>query len=120
MLDDDVLPALPAFPSPPLGMGRREWRQWAREQRRLARVTRDTVVPKPNGPGAVETELMRVETRILRFRRRIVQTLVLIPTLFAINVALRGFPWFIFPSAYLTLSILMRAGNLWADGISPV
>jgi hypothetical protein len=63
---------------------------------------------------------MRVERRILGFRRRIVQALVLIPILFFINFAMRGFPWFLFPSVFLLLSVLMRAGNLWADGISPV
>jgi protein kinase-like protein len=120
MLNDDVLPGLPAFPAAPVGMGKREWRQWAREQRRLARATREAILELPAGNRGESTELMQIESRILRFRRRIVQTLVLIPVLFCINFAMQGFPWFIFPSAYLLLSMLMRAGNLWADGISPV
>ena len=44
---------------------------------------------------------------------------VVVPALFFVNLAMQGFPWFIFPSAFLVLSTLMRAGNLWADGISP-
>ena len=127
MLDDDVLPALPSLPGPPVGMGRREWKQWARaqkqwarEQQRFVRASRDTLPELPNAAPGSTMELIQVERRILRFRRRIVQMLVLIPVLFFINVAMvRGFPWFIFPSAYLLLSTLMRAGNLWADGISP-
>jgi serine/threonine-protein kinase len=127
MLQDDVLPALPSLPGPPIGLGAREWKQWARaqkqwarEQRRLARPGRDVLLELPNAGTGSTTELMRVERRILGFRRRIVQALVLIPILFFINFAMRGFPWFLFPSVFLLLSVLMRAGNLWADGISPV
>ena len=119
ILDDDLLPALPGFPSPPVGMGRREWRNWAREQRRLARATRDAILPAADATRDGGAELMRVESRILRFRRRLVQTLVVVPVLFFINLAMQGFPWFVFPAAFLVLSSLMRAGNLWADGISP-
>ena len=119
MIDDDVLPALPPFPVAPVGMGRREWRQWAREQRRHARVTRDALLELPNVPAGSSVGLIQIESRVLRFRRRLVQALVVIPILFVINLAMQGFPWFIFPSAFLLLSILMRAGNLWADGISP-
>jgi serine/threonine-protein kinase len=61
-----------------------------------------------------------IEHRVLGFRRRLVQMLVVVPALFFVNLAMQGFPWFIFPSAYLVLSALMRAGNLWADGVSPV
>jgi serine/threonine-protein kinase len=119
MLNDDVLPSLPAFPAPPIGLGRREWRQWTREQRRLARVARDSILAPPNAAPGSDAALAHAESRILRFRRRIVQALVLIPVLFFINLAMAGFPWFLFPSAYLLLSVLMRAGNLWADGLSP-
>jgi serine/threonine-protein kinase len=61
-----------------------------------------------------------IERRVLSFRRRLVQVLVVVPVLFFINLAMQGFPWFIFPSAFLFFTTLIRAGNLWADGVSPV
>ena len=125
MLSDDVLPALPQLPAHPMGIGlgmsRRQWKQFAREQRRLARdVARGIIAPDHASAAPERARWFSVEYRVLRFRRRLVQTLVIIPALFLINFAMQGFPWFIFPSVFLLLSSLMRAGNLWADGISPV
>jgi hypothetical protein len=54
------------------------------------------------------------------FRRSIVRTSILVPTLFTVNAAMQGVPWFLFPSAILLLDVLGRAGALWADGISPM
>jgi serine/threonine-protein kinase len=128
MLSDDVLPSLPPLPVRPAGLGmtRREWKEWARDQRRLARdagrLARHGASPIDAGSEAdrIDLQWYEIENRVLRFRRRLVQMLVVIPALFFINFAMRGFPWFVFPSAFLALSTLMRAGNLWADGISPV
>ena len=126
-LNDDVLPSLPPLPvrsiGVGLGMSRREWKDWAREQKRLAReasrmARRGDIIPQ-GGETPQELRWFQIENRVLRFRRRLVQMLVVVPVLFFINVAMRGVPWFIFPSIYLALSTLMRAGNLWADGISP-
>jgi protein kinase-like protein len=125
-LGDDVLPTLPPLPVRTigigLGMGRREWRDWAKQQRRLAReAARSAIAGVPPGSEASPAELRwyDIENRVLRWRRRLVQTLVLVPALFFVNMAMRGVPWFIFPSIWLVLSTMMRAGNLWADGISP-
>ena len=122
MLSDDVLPALPQNPMGiGLGMSRHEWKHYARMQRRLARdVARGVIAPDQAVISPARAQWFGVEHRVLRFRRRLVQTLVIIPALFLINFAMQGFPWFIFPSVFLVLSSLMRAGNLWADGISPV
>jgi serine/threonine-protein kinase len=124
-IGDDVLPSLPPIAPLQFGraMSRREWKDWARErktwvreQQRLARgMAREVAAP-------VETKVtawLEIERRVLRFRRRLVQMLVAIPALFVINLAMHGFPWFVFPSLFLVVSSLMRAGNLWADGISP-
>src|SRR5205823_2252122 len=104
-----------------LGMSRRQWKEWTREQRRIARdVARGAIPPEQAGASPERAQWFDIERRVLRFRRRLVQTLVIIPALFLINMAMAGVPWFIFPSAFLLLSSLMRAGSLWADGISPV
>jgi len=126
-LNDDVLPSLPPLPVRPIGVGlgmsRREWKDWAREQKRLAReasrMARDGVLLPQGGETPQELRWFQIENRVLRFRRRLVQMLVVVPALFLINVATAGFPWFVFPSIFLALSTLMAAGNLWADGISP-
>lgn len=117
MLGDDVLPALP--PSP-IGMSGRQWKEWARQQRRLARdMARGAIATAADQVDERAVRWYSIENRVHRFRRRLVQTFVLIPTLFVINFAMQGFPWFIIPSAFLLLSLLTNAGNLWADGISP-
>jgi serine/threonine-protein kinase len=124
-LGDDVLPALPPLPVRSLGIGagmsRRDWREWTREQRRLARdAGRAGLTAPPDERTRNELAWYDIERRVLGLRRRLVQLLVVVPVLFFVNLAMQGFPWFLFPSAYLLLSTLMRAGNLWADGISPV
>ena len=126
-LNDDVLPSLPPIPGRPIGVGlgmsRREWKDWAREQKRLAReasrMARDGTLVARGDETPQELQWYQIENRVLRFRRRLVQMLVVVPVLFFINLAMAGVPWFLFPSIFLLLSTLMRAGNLWADGISP-
>jgi serine/threonine-protein kinase len=116
---DDVLPTLPPLLLPPVGMGRREWKQWAREQKRIARAaTRG----QPHAPvsGAEGPDADDVARRVVRFRRSIVQAITVVPILFLVNFAMQGFPWFIFPSAFLVLDVFGRAGSLWADGVSPI
>jgi serine/threonine-protein kinase len=126
-LNDDVLPSLPPLPVRPsgvgLGMSRREWKDWAREQKRLAReatrMARDGAIAGRLDVPPQELRWYQIETRVLRFRRRFVRMLIAVPVLFFINLAMAGFPWFIFPSIFLVLSTLIPAGNLWADGVSP-
>jgi serine/threonine-protein kinase len=102
-------------------MGRREWKRWAREQRRVARdAMRELPGARDKSGNSEAKELRDLERRVLHFRRGVVQTVVLIPLLFLINFAVQGFPWFIFPSVFLLLISLMRAGLLWADGVSPI
>jgi len=122
-LGDDVLPALPPLPAASIGVGmsRREWKEWARQQRRLARdMARGALVSAADQVDMRAARWYDIENRVLRFRRRFVQTLVVIPALFLINLVMQGFPWFIFPSAFILLTLLTSAGNMWADGISPV
>ena len=117
---DDVLPALPPLLAPPIGMGRREWRRWAREQQRVVRAgARAVQVAADHQAAVADLDPRSVEARVRRFRRAIVRTAVVVPTLFVINFAMQGFPWFLFPSAFLVIDVFSRAGALWADGISP-
>ena len=123
-LGDDVLPTLPPLSMRPIGLGlgmtRKEWRVWAKQQRLLARdAARHAMTMPLPADSAPEARWYQIELGVMGLRRRLVQTLVAVPALFFVNFALRGFPWFIFPSAFLVLSTMMRAGNLWADGISP-
>ena len=123
-LGDDVLPTLPPLAGGALGIGlgmsRKEWRKWAKQQRLLARdAARNALTMPPTTGTPQELRWYDIESRVLRLRRRLVQTLVFVPLLFFINFAMQGFPWFIFPSAFLVFLTLMDAGNLWADGVSP-
>ena len=116
---DDVLPTLPPLLLPPVGMGRREWKQWAREQKRIARAA---TKGQPHSPvsGVEGPDADDVARRVVRFRRSIVQAVTVVPILFLVNFWMQGFPWFIFPSAFLVLDVFGRAGSLWADGVSPI
>jgi serine/threonine-protein kinase len=101
-----------------------EWavqRQLARQERFAARRGRREVAPPPaTASSKQELAWYDIERRVVGFRRRLVSMLVVVPALFLVNFAMQGFPWFIFPSGFLVFSALMRAGNLWADGVSPV
>ena len=120
MPPDDLLPALPQL-MPPAGMGRREWKRWAREQRRVAQHTAATQPGQPARARASDAlDADYVADRVIRFRRSIVRAAIVVPMLFFINFAMQGFPWFLFPSAFLILDAFGRAGSLWADGVSPV
>jgi Protein kinase domain len=115
---DDVLPALPQL-LPPTGLGRREWKTWAREQRRIAKEAAKAQRHAARHRNSDAPTAIEVEDRVVRFRRSIVRTAIAIPTLFAINAAMQGDPWFFIPSAVLLVDVLGRAGSLWADGVSP-
>jgi serine/threonine-protein kinase len=103
-----------------MGMGRREWKRWAREQRRIARAGASNAMGHETRRASDALDVRDVEDRVVRFRRSLVRAVLLIPALFLINFAMQGFPWFFFPSAFLLLDALGRAGALWADGVSPV
>jgi hypothetical protein len=45
---------------------------------------------------------------------------VVVPTLFIINAIEGGDPWFLIPTAVLSMNLLVRAASLWADGIGPL
>ena len=56
--------------------------------------------------------------RIREFRRALAKNGGLVAMLATINVMFSpGFPWALFPTAFIGLGMLRRAGSLWADGI---
>jgi hypothetical protein len=101
-------------------LSRSEWKRWARDQRKMMQDT----VKAQHGLTVTRdddaSDSADLEWRAVKFRRSIVRTSILVPTLFTVNAAVQGFPWFVFPSAILLLDVLGRAGALWADGISPI
>jgi serine/threonine-protein kinase len=122
-------PAAEPFPSPPPGLSRKELRRWYKAQRRVflsqqlqARggvglVMNDRVV----WPDKQRYEERPLEERVTAFRRSVFGWLGWTTVLFGINVATHGpGPWFIFPSAFIGLNVLRRAGSIWSDGIGPI
>jgi hypothetical protein len=60
-----------------------------------------------------------VEERVVIFRRKLVGNATTIGLLAAINMlTVPEFWWFLFPTAFMTVDILSKAGSLWADGVS--
>ena len=58
------------------------------------------------------------ESRIRDFRHAFARTAVTAVTLGAVNLMFSpNFLWFLFPTAFMGLGMLRRAGSLWADGI---
>lgn len=57
-------------------------------------------------------------SRIREFRHYFARTAVTVATLGAVNLMFSpNFLWFLFPTAFMSLGMLRRAGTLWADGI---
>ena len=60
-----------------------------------------------------------VEDRIVVFRRKLAGNATTIALLAGINMlTVPEFWWFLFPTAFMTVDILSKAGSLWADGVS--
>jgi serine/threonine-protein kinase len=60
-----------------------------------------------------------IERRIMRFRRSIASTGFTIVLLTTINIVTwRHFPWFIFPSAAMTLGLWRQWTRLWSEGVT--
>ena len=56
--------------------------------------------------------------RIREFRHHLARTGVMVATLGTVNLMFSpGFLWFLFPTAFMSLGMLRKAGSLWADGI---
>jgi hypothetical protein len=59
-----------------------------------------------------------VEQRVTIFRRKLAGNAVTIAMLGGINVWVSpDFLWFLFPTAFMSIDLLSKAGSLWADGV---
>jgi serine/threonine protein kinase len=59
-----------------------------------------------------------VEQRVTIFRRKLAGNAVTIATLAGINFWVSPeFLWFLFPTAFMSIDVLSKAGSLWADGV---
>lgn len=95
---------------------RREWREWRHRQRQWER---EQQFRRRELHRSDEYDATRpVEERITRFRRRSIGALGTVATLATVNLLTSPHvPWFIFPSAFIAIGTVTRAGKLWADGI---
>ena len=105
-------PAGPSFQIPPMpaGLSRRERRHWMREQQRAMRIAA--------GEAKQRASERPLPERILTFRRKLVGNLVSIGAFAAVNLlTYPDFLWFLFPTAFMTIDMLSKAGGLWAEGV---
>jgi serine/threonine-protein kinase len=119
-------PAPVAFPPPPPGLSRGELKHWYRAQRRLAIsqqlqgrqggfIVGNRVFPF----GSYDDRPL--EERVLAFRHSVFNWIGWTGVFFGINIATHGpGPWFIFPSAFILLGVLRKAGSIWSDGVGPI
>jgi serine/threonine-protein kinase len=107
----------PAMPPMPVWGTRSEWREWRHRQRQWEQQFRRR--GRYQKRDSDEFDATRpVEERITRFRRRGIGALGTVASLALVNgLTSPHVPWFIFPSAFLIIGTVTRAGKLWADGI---
>jgi serine/threonine protein kinase len=115
-------PVMPPFqypPMPPAGLGKRELKRWVREQRRMSREQWKLQRQRMEAGDEV-ADAWLLERRVRKYRKHLGFTAVTVPTLFIINAMQGGDPWFLVPTAFLSMNVLVRAASLWADGIGPL
>jgi hypothetical protein len=67
---------------------------------------------------AADFDQRPVEERIVVFRRKLAGSATTIGLLATINMlTVPEFWWFLFPTAFMTVDVLSKAGSLWADGV---
>ena len=119
-------PSRPPIPSwmPESWRGvRQEWWVMNRDQRRMLRkqwreqrraVARGLILPAGFQPG----QELPVEYRIRAFRAHIARIGTTAALLAGINMVTSPVvPWFLIPTAFMSLSVLKRGGALWAEGV---
>lgn len=122
--DAEALLPRPAQLTPPVGLGRRDIREWTRYQRELSKEQfRQQMRERWRGGGGRTSPPPErtAADRVRSFRRQLASTAITIPTLMLVNVGItHGPPWFLIPAGFMTLQLLRRVGTLWADGVGPL
>jgi hypothetical protein len=105
------------MPPAPLGGTKGDWREWRRERRHWIEEQRRSERSLRKRSDRDDASL-DIEERLSRFRRNAIGNFVTIGSLAAVNAFTNPhFLWFLFPSAFLFLGTIGRAGKLWADGV---
>ena len=106
---------------------RRQWRDAGREQREIWRAQRRAMKEQMrDGQGGAFPPTLAgprngeepVEYRIRAFRMHLARNATTVAVLAGINMVTSPFaPWFLFPAAFMGISVLRRGGSLWAEGV---
>jgi serine/threonine-protein kinase len=111
------MPPMPPMPAAPVWGSRSDWRDWKKARKRweLEQRRRSRAVARDEDEH--DTELT-VDEQLVRFRRKAIGTVGTVATLATVNILTSPhFMWFLFPTAFMVLGIMSRAGKLWADGV---
>ena len=112
------LPAVPPMPVAPVWGSKSDWREWKKARKRWEQQQRTRNRALGVADDEHEFEGLTVDEQLVRFRRKAIGSLGTVATLGTVNVLTSPhFMWFLFPSAFMVLGILSRAGRLWADGV---
>jgi serine/threonine protein kinase len=112
------MPPMPPMPAAPVWGSRSDWREWKKSRKRWETEQRRRNRAVGTSGDEHEDADLTVDEQLVRFRRRAIGTVGTVATLATVNL-LTGpnFLWFLFPSAFMVLGIMSRAGKLWADGV---
>jgi serine/threonine-protein kinase len=121
-----MLPPMPAFPAPPVGMRGKELRRWYKAQQRLvvaehhAALQERARVIGMRIDSHADFDERPLEDRVIAFRRSVVAWMGWSAVFFGVNAMAGGHVWFWIPSALMFLNVLRRGGSIWSDGIGPI
>ena len=112
------MPPMPPMPAAPVWGSKSDWREWKKARKRWESEQRN----RNRAVGVADDEHeyvgLSVDEQLVRFRRKTIGTLATVGSLAAVNLLTSPhFMWFLFPSAFMVLGIISRAGKLWADGV---
>ena len=106
------------MPAAPVWGSKSDWREWKKARKRWERQQRDRNRALGVADDEHEYEGLSVDEQLTRFRRKTIGSLGTVATLATVNMLTSPhFMWFLFPSAFIALSTLSRAGRLWSDGV---
>ena len=112
------VPAMPPMPAAPVWGSKADWREWKKARKRWEHQQRDRNRALGVADDEHEYEGLTVDEQLARFRRKAIGSLGTVATLATVNMLTSPhFMWFLFPSAFIALSTLSRAGRLWSDGV---